>query len=85
MTRAEENAGPNLDGSKHLARESKLGNLANGAAVAVAGYLAVWLGDLDFTPLPDAVEPILVAAAGTAIGLLTSWVAKNRLRSATRY
>lgn len=78
-------AGPNGDGSKSLARESKLGNLANGLAVAGASYLAVWLGDLDFTPLPDAVEPILVAGVGVAVGLLTSWVAKNRVRSASRY
>jgi hypothetical protein len=79
-------AGPNGDGSKSLARESKFGNLANGAAVAVAGYLAVWLGELDLTPLPDAVEPILVAGVGVAVGLLTSWVTKNRrTTTASRY
>ena len=76
--------GPNGDGSKHLARESKFGNLLNGATVALAGYLAVWVGDLDFTPLPDQVEPILVAAAGVAVGLLTSYVTRNRKTTSSR-
>ena len=73
-------AGPNGDGSQSLARESKLGNLVNGVAVTVALYVAQWLGDFDFTALPDPVEPIVIAAAGVAIGLLTSWATKNRKR-----
>jgi hypothetical protein len=71
-------AGPNGDGSQHLARESKFGNFANGLAVTGMTYLALALGDVDFTPLPDTVEPIIVAAVGVAIGLITSWVTKNR-------
>lgn len=73
-------AGPHGDGSQSLARESKLGNLVNGALVAVALYLADAIGQFDFTPLPDALEPIVVAGAGVAIGLLTSWATKNRKR-----
>jgi hypothetical protein len=61
-----------------LARESKFGNFANGLAVTGMTYLALALGDVDFTPLPDTVEPIIVAAVGVAIGLITSWVTKNR-------
>lgn len=72
------NAGPNVDGSKSLARESKLGNIAHGAVVAAALYLAEAVGQFNFTPLPDVLEPIVVAAAGVAVGLLTSWVARNR-------
>ncbi len=71
-------AGPNGDGSQHLARESKFGNFANGLAVTGMTYLALALGDVDFTPLPDTLEPIIVAGVGVAIGLITSWVTKNR-------
>lgn len=71
-------AGPNHDGSKSLARESKFGNIVNGALVTGALYLADVVGDFDFTPLPDALEPILIAAAGVAVGLLTSWATRNR-------
>lgn len=73
-------AGPNGDGSQSLARESKIGNFVNGLLVAAALYVADWLGEVDFTPLPDQVEPILIAAAGVGIGLLTSWATKNRKR-----
>lgn len=74
-------AGPNNDGSQSLARESKIGQFINGAVVAVALYLADAVGDFDFTPLPDQVEPIAVAAAGVAVGLLTAYVTKNRKRA----
>lgn len=77
-------AGPNGDGSQSLARESKYGNFVNGLAVTGMGYLALALGDIDFTPLPDAVEPIIVAVVGVAIGLITSWVTKNRKTTAAR-
>lgn len=66
------------DGSRRLFRDSKLGNLANGAAVAAALYLADALGNLDVTPLPDLLEPLALGAIGTAVGLLVSWVAKRR-------
>jgi hypothetical protein len=71
-------AGPNGDGSKSLARESKFGQFANGVIVVAAGYAALALGDIDFTPLPDYLEPILVAGVGTLAGLLTAWATKNR-------
>lgn len=66
------------DGKGVLFRDSKLGNLANGAVVVVALYLADWLGNLDVTPLPDALEPLALAGIATAVGLITSKVAKRR-------
>lgn len=66
------------DGSRRLFRDGKLGNLANGAAVAAALYLAEALGHLDGTPLPDTLEPLALAAIGTGVGLLVSWAAKHR-------
>ena len=77
-------AGPNGDGSQSLARESKYGQFFNGLAVTGMGFLALALGDVDFTPLPDTVEPIIVAAVGVAIGLITAWVTKNRKTTAAR-
>jgi hypothetical protein len=66
------------NGSGILFRDSKLGNLANGAVAALALYLADWLGELDVTPLPDAIEPLALAGIATAVGLLTSKVARRR-------
>lgn len=73
-----ETAGPNGDGSKSLARESKVGQFVNGALVVLAGYGALALGDIDFTPLPDIVEPVILAAVGTVAGLLSAWATRNR-------
>jgi hypothetical protein len=67
-----------LDGSHRLWRDGKLGNLANGAVVAGLLYLADALTGLDVTPLPDALEPLVLAACGTVVGLITSYVAKHR-------
>jgi len=73
-----ETAGPNRDGSKSLAPESKVGNLVNGAVTAVALYLGDWLAELDVTPLPDALEPLAIGGVATLVGLLASWLKKNR-------
>lgn len=60
------------NGAGILFRDSKLGNLANGAAAALALYVADWLGHVDVTPLPDALEPLALAAIATGVGLLVS-------------
>lgn len=72
------NESTHADGRKTLFRDSKLGNLANGAVVAAVLYVANWVTELDITPLPDALEPVAVAGAGLVVGLLTSWAAKRR-------
>jgi hypothetical protein len=77
-------AGPNGDGSQSLARESKFGQFANGAVVVLVTYAALALGEVDFTPLPDYLEPIVVATAGTVAGLLTAWATRNRKLPAAR-
>lgn len=73
-------AGPNGDGSKSLSRESKFGNLVHGGLVVLALYVAEAAGKFDLTPLPDVIEPVVVAAVTTAAGLLTSWATRNRVR-----
>jgi len=57
---------------------SKVGNLANGAIAAAALYVADAIGEFDFTPLPDAIEPLAVAAAGIVVGLIVSKFAPRR-------
>jgi hypothetical protein len=57
-------------GKGKLFRDSKFGNLANGAAVVVVLYLADAITGLDVTPLPDALEPLALAAISTGVGLL---------------
>jgi hypothetical protein len=69
---------PNATGEKKLFRDSKIGNLVNGAVGAAVLYLAQAAGDFDVTPLPDALEPLAVVALATAAGLLTSWATARR-------
>jgi len=61
------------DGSKKLFRDSKIGNILNGAAVAAALYIADAAAGLDISPLPDILEPVAFGAIGTFVGLLVSW------------
>ncbi len=68
-------------GSGKLFRDSKFGNVANGLVTAAALYIADAMTGLDVTPLPDALEPLALAALATAVGLLTSWATARRKRS----
>lgn len=73
-----ETAGPNRDGSKSLAKESKVGIavsfLLTGVATGAIGYL----GDLDLSTLPGWVTSTATAAVAAVVGLLTAYVKKNR-------
>lgn len=71
---------PGDSGKHRLFRDSKWGNLANGAAAAVVLYVADAMTGLDITPLPDAIEPLALVAISTAVGLLTSWATARRKR-----
>lgn len=73
--------GTSADGRGKLFRDSKWGNLANGAVAAVVLYVADAAAGLDVTPLPDAIEPLALVAISTAVGLLTSWATARRKRS----
>jgi hypothetical protein len=68
-------------GKGKLFFDSKLGNIANGAVAAVLLYVADAIGSFDFTPLPDAIEPLAVAAAGIVVGFITSKLAPRRIRT----
>jgi hypothetical protein len=71
------------DGSKKLFRDSKIGNIVNGAAVAAALYIANAVSGLDVTALPDALEPVAFGLIGTVVGLLTSWATARRKDNGT--
>jgi hypothetical protein len=66
------------DGRKRLFRDSKFGNILNGAAVAAALYIADAVSGLDVTALPDVLEPVAFGVVGTVVGLLVSWATSRR-------
>lgn len=65
------------DGSNSLARDSKLGNLANsvlsGGLTALIGAISDW----DWSNAPAWLVTLGVPAAGLAVGWLTSYKAKR--------
>lgn len=74
-----EKAGPNGDGSRSLAKESKVGQVVNFAVTSLAGAALLWLNNLN----ADSVSafwwgPIAIAGAGTAAGFLSAWLKRNR-------
>lgn len=77
-TNPAETAGPNGDGSKSLARESKVGGLVFLVAGTVMTWIAQSVGEVDWTPLPDWLEAIVVPAVTTAIALGVAYFTPNR-------
>lgn len=77
-TNPAETAGPNRDGSKSLASESKAGLLVQLALTSLATGAIGFLGDLDLSTLPGWAVSTATAAAATVAGLLTAYVKKNR-------
>jgi hypothetical protein len=74
-------AGPNLDGSKSLARESKLGHAVTIVASAAAFGVVDALGGLDLSALPGWAVATATAGVATLCGLLTSWATRNRAKA----
>lgn len=75
-----EQAGPNGDGSKSLARESKYGQAVTFVATIGALALASGLSDLDLSTLPGWAKAAAATAIGTAVGLLTAYGTRNRTK-----
>lgn len=72
-------AGPNGDGSHSLAKESKVGQVVNFAVTTLATGALVWLNGVNADSLSHFWwGPVAGAAAGTAAGLLSAWLKKNR-------
>lgn len=71
--------GPNGDGSQSLAKESKVGQVVNFAVTTLAGGALVWLNGVNADSFKDFWwGPLAAAALGTASGLLSAWLKKNR-------
>lgn len=73
-------AGPNRDGSKSLASESKAGTLVQFViTTGVTGGLA-WLAGLDTSHWTGYLGMVGVSAVGLGIGLATAYLKRNRVR-----
>lgn len=70
--------GPNNNGSKSLARESKIGQTVTFVLTTLALGAAGYLGQLDLSTLPGWLTATAGAAVSTAIGVLTAWASRNR-------
>lgn len=71
-------AGPNRDGSKSLASESKAGLAVTLVLTSLAQGAIGFLGDLDLSTLPGWGVATATTAVATLGGLLTAYVKKNR-------
>jgi hypothetical protein len=72
-------AGPNGDGSKALTKESKVGQVVNFAVTTLAGGALVWLNGVNADSFSDFWwGPLAAAGIGTASGLLSAWLKRNR-------
>lgn len=71
-------AGPSGDGSRSLARESKVGILLNTALTIGATGLLAWLQGLDTSHWSGWWSMVGVAAVSTAISLTAAWLKRNR-------
>lgn len=72
------NAGPNGDGSKSLAPESKVGNVVQWLITAGATGLFGALTNLDTSHWSGYLGMVGISVVGLATGLLSSWLKRNR-------
>jgi hypothetical protein len=71
-------AGPNRDGSKSLAPESKVGIATTLVLTSLATGAIGYLGDLDLSTLPGWLTATATTAVASVIGLLGAYVKRNR-------
>jgi hypothetical protein len=71
-------AGPNHDGSKSLARESKISHAVNFVTVTLALGAAGWLSNADLSTLPGWLTGVAAAGVASAVSLLTAYATKNK-------
>ena len=78
MTNPADTAGPSNDGSKSLAKESKVGAVVQFAITTLGVGALGWLANLDTSHWTGWWASVAVAGVGTATGLLSSWLKRNR-------
>jgi len=71
-------SGPNADGGKSLASESKVGNVVQWLVTAGATGLAGALANLDTSHWSGYIGMVGISVVGLASGLLSSWLRRNR-------
>lgn len=71
-------AGPNGDGSKSLAKESRFGIVTALVLTSLAQGAIGYLGELDLSTLPGWAVGTATAAVAAGVGLLTAYVKRNR-------
>lgn len=70
--------GPEGDGSKSLAPESKVGNVVQWLVTAGATGLAAALANLDTSHWSGYLGMVGISVVGLATGMLSSWLKRNR-------
>lgn len=78
MTNPATTAGPNNNGSKSLAKESKVGLIVAFLTTTLATGVLGWLTNLDTSHWTGWWASVAVAAVGTAIGLVSAYLKRNR-------
>jgi len=71
-------SGPQSDGSKSLAKESKVGIVLNTVLTIGATGLLAWLTGLDTSTWSGWWSMAAVGAVSSAISLVTAWMKRNR-------
>jgi len=78
MTNPATTAGPNADGSKSLAKESKVGLVISFLVTTLATGALGWLTNLDTSRWTGWWSTVAVAAVATVIGLISAYLKRNR-------
>lgn len=71
-------SGPNNDGSKSLAPESKAGVITGGVLFFVLQTIAQGLSGLDTSNWSGWWVPLVTGAIASAVGLITAYLKRNR-------
>lgn len=71
-------AGPNADGSKSLASESKVGTVIQFLITGAGTGLLAWLAGLDTSHWSGYLGMVGVAAVGLVTGLVSAYLKKNK-------
>lgn len=72
------NAGPAQDGSRSLAKESKVGLAVSFLLTSIAIGLLGWLTNLDTSHWSGWWAAVATSAVSTVIGALSAWLKRNR-------
>jgi uncharacterized membrane protein YeaQ/YmgE (transglycosylase-associated protein family) len=78
MTNPANTSGPAGDGSKSLAKESKVGVVLTVVLSIIGSGLVTWLSNLDTTQWTGWWVSGVVTIIGGIVGLISAWLKSNR-------